>query len=366
MTPDPHVTPPPWPLTDERIRVAMDRMLSDGSWGRYHGPHCDALKSELTAFHEIEHVHLCSSGTSAVELALRAANVRSGDEVVLAAYDYKANFANVLTLGAKPVLVDTLPGIPVMDPAQLAAAMTPGVKAVICSHLHGCMAPIDRIIEVARQSHATVIEDACQVQGASIHNRRAGTIGDVGVLSFGGSKLLTAGRGGAVLTQNAGIAQRLRLYTQRGNDAYPLSEMQAAVLLPQLQQLDERNQQRSHAVGTIRDALAPTAPLQMIAPVSDYIRPAWYKLAFRYDAPGSESRIDFASRMRSLGIALDPGFQALHLTHAKSRFRPFGDLSNASLLHDQLLTLHHPVLLSDDTNLQHLIGELGKSSGGVE
>ena len=351
---DPEVTPPPWPLTDERIRAAMESMLSDGSWGRYHGPHCDALRSELATFHGTEHVHLCSSGTSAIELALRAANVSPGDEVVLAAYDYKANFANVLTVGAKPVLIDTLPGIPVMDPEQLAAAMTPGTKAVISSHLHGCMAPIDQIVEVAHRNEVVVIEDACQVPGASINNRRAGAIGDVGVLSFGGSKLLTAGRGGAVLTQNAGIAQRLRLYTQRGNDAYPLSEMQAAVLLPQLQQLDERNQQRSQAVEKIREALSSTSALQLIAPVSEHVRPAWYKLAFHYNGAESESRDDFARRMRSAGIALDPGFSALHLTHAKSRFRPVGSLPNASQLHDQLLTLHHPVLLSGDATLRRV------------
>ena len=79
-----------------------------------------------------------------------------------------------------------------------------------------------------------MIEDACQAPGAMLEGRRAGTFGDVGVLSFGGSKLLTSGRGGAVLTSDAHMAQRIRLYTQRGNEAYPLSEMQAAVVLPQL------------------------------------------------------------------------------------------------------------------------------------
>ena len=88
-------------------------MVQDGSWGRYHGPHCDRLRDALAEFHDVEHVILCSSGTVAVELALRSVKVQPGDEVVLAAYDYKANFANALTLQATPVLVDTLPGAPV-------------------------------------------------------------------------------------------------------------------------------------------------------------------------------------------------------------------------------------------------------------
>ena len=135
-----------------------------------------------------------------IELALRAAQVQSGDEVILAAYDYKANFANVLAVGATPVLIDTLPGLPVPDADLISAAISKRTKAIICSHLHGCLAPVDQIRAIAKEHGVIVIEDACQSVGATIQNRAAGTIGDIGVLSFGGSKLLTAGRGGAVLT----------------------------------------------------------------------------------------------------------------------------------------------------------------------
>ena len=115
---------PDWPITDDAIRDVFDRMLQDGSWGRYHGPHCDALRNTLSEFHAVEHVALTSSGTSAVELALRAAQVQPGDEVILCAYDYKANFANVVTLGATPVLVDSLPGLPVPNVDQVANAVS--------------------------------------------------------------------------------------------------------------------------------------------------------------------------------------------------------------------------------------------------
>ena len=188
---DHSASPWAWPVDDAAVRLAMEEMIADGSWGRYHGPHCDALRTALAEFYSVEHVHLCSSGTSAVELALRASNVHSGDEVILAAYDYKANFANVLTLGAGPVLVDTLVGRPVLDPDQLTSALTPSTRAIICSHLHGCMAPIKGIAEFANEYKLTLIEDACQVPGARIDGRRAGSVGHVGVLSFGGSKLMT-------------------------------------------------------------------------------------------------------------------------------------------------------------------------------
>ncbi len=333
-----------WPITDDAVRLAVEQMLTDGSWGRYHGPHCDSLREALRDYHGVDHALLCSSGTSAVELALRAVNVSAGDEVILCAYDYKANFANVLALGARPVLIDSLPHRPVPDPQQIASAVSSATKAIICSHLHGCLAPIDEICGFAEQHGLSVIEDACQVPGARLQGRRAGSIGDVGVLSFGGSKLLTSGRGGAVLTNNARTAQRIRLYTQRGNDAYPLSEMQAAVLLPQLKQLDARNQRRGRAVELIRSLLATGSTLQVIQDSAPDSETAWYKVPLMFTSDSPSSRDELESRCDSLPF--DPGFPALHLIHAQSRFRAVGDLNQATELHRGLLTLHHPVLLN--------------------
>ena len=148
--------PWPWPTPDSDVRIAIEQLLADGSWGRYHGPHCMALCDKLARYFDVDHVHLCSSGTSAVELALRGSNVRSGDEVILAAYDYKANFVNVLTVGARPVLVDTLPERPVLNPDLLDAALSSSTKAIICSHLHGCLAPIEQLAEFAAKHHLVV------------------------------------------------------------------------------------------------------------------------------------------------------------------------------------------------------------------
>jgi len=372
---DSHAQPmgdfPSWPITDDAIREVFAAMLQDGSWGRYHGPHCDQLRDDLAEFHDVEHVILTSSGTSAVELALRSAKVEPGDEVILAAYDYKANFANVISLGATPVLVDTLPGVPVLDPDQLPAAVTATTKAIVCSHLHGSFAPMDQITKFAGQHGLPVIEDACQSTGGMLDGRMAGSIGDVGVLSFGGSKLMTAGRGGAVLTNDAALAQRIRLYTQRGNDAYPLSEMQAAVLLPQLKQLSKRNQQRLKAVEVFLSELSNRPITSAVAPavdVSSSTVPAFYKLALRFDdAGGLMTRDELAAAARAAGVALDPGFPSLHKIHAKRRFRAVGDLPSATALHDQLLILHHPVLLQslqEVSDAARRITEVGRGTHG--
>lgn len=343
--------PVPWPEVDAAAQSAMQ----DGSWGRYHGPHCRQLVEDLAAFHSAEHVQLCSSGTVAVELALRGAKVQPGDEVLLAAYDFKANFQNVLAIGAVPVLVDLDPDTWQLNPQALEEARSEKTKAVIASHLHGGLVDMAAVCEFARPHGIVVIEDACQATGASVgdssaETKPAGMTGDVGVLSFGGSKLLTSGRGGAVLTNRADIAQRIRLYTQRGNDAYPLSELQAAVLLPQLTKLDEFNSTRLERASQLARRVEERGhPLKPLAPLTGAAkeRPAFYKLGFRY--PGEAlSRDRLCSALRLDGVALDPGFRALHRTHGRRRFRAPGSLTQADCADEMCVMLHHPILLENE------------------
>jgi len=171
--------------------------------------------------------------------------------------------------------------------------------------------------------------------------------GDVGVLSFGGSKLLTAGRGGTVLTNRPDVITRMRRYGFRGNDAYPLSELQAAVLLPQLEQLDSRRAERRRRVGEFWELLADVPALTPLHVVTGPDEPDFYKVGIRYnsEACGGLSRAMFAAAMQAEGIALFPGFRGLHLIHARSRFRQTDELSEATRADSDWLVLHHPVLL---------------------
>jgi dTDP-4-amino-4,6-dideoxygalactose transaminase len=254
-----------------------------------------------------------------------------------------------------PVLVDINPDSGQIDTAQLDAARSSRTKAIIASHLHGGTVAMPALRAFADQHGLTVIEDACQMPGAAVQGRVAGTWGNVGVLSFGGSKLLTAGRGGALVTRDADIVQRIRLQTQRGNDAYPLSELQAAVLVPQLDRLAERNQLRSENVARLRELLSSVVGLRSFAETESSApsRPGFYKLGFWFDPTAFGcSREDFACGMRAAGIAFDPGFRALHLTHARGRFRAVNDLPHATCADETVLVLHHPVLLGNAEDLQ--------------
>lgn len=357
---------PDWPIPDDAVNSVFRQLVHDGSWGRYHGPHCDALRQQLAGQFQAEHVHLCSSGTAAIELSLRGAGVTSGDEVLLADYDFKANFVNVLLLGATPVLVDTIADEPTPDLAAIAAAISERTKAVIVSHLHGCLSPIRELRELAESRGVIVIEDVCQCPGARIAGRMAGAWGHVAAFSFGGSKLLTAGRGGAVLTSDATIVQRIRLYTQRGNEAYPLSEMQAAVLIPQLQSLAARNRVRESRVSRLAAQLSPQHLTVVRAISDDASSPAFYKVAVLLRADCDRDQLQqICGRLRNAGVAVDPAFPALHLTHSARRFRAVSGFPHATRFHNQLMILHHPVLLMEEPAIDRVAELLNRAAAGM-
>jgi dTDP-4-amino-4,6-dideoxygalactose transaminase len=349
--------PPEWPLADEAILDALRRAYLDGSWGRYHGGHVARLERRLAEIHRVDHVLSCGSGTFAVELALRALKVGPGDEVVMAAYDYGGNFLSVHAVGAHPVLIDVDGANWNLAPENLAAAFGPATRAVIVSHLHGGLVPMRDVREIAERRGVAVIEDAAQVPGARVQGRQAGAWGDVGILSFGGSKLLTACRGGAILTNRADVAQRARLWLQRGNHVCPLSELQAAVLDPQLDRLAERNARRLGAVRLLERQLLNVPGLRPFRnrPLEDS-EPSFYKLGLQLDAERSGlDREPFVSALRAEGIAVDAGFRALHVGRSPSRWRGIGPLPEAERAHHGAMVLHHPILLGNEDDVMEIV-----------
>jgi dTDP-4-amino-4,6-dideoxygalactose transaminase len=347
--------PPNWPVPDADVLAALQAAYTDGSWGKYHGPSVPALEERLARHHDVDHVIACASGTFAVELALRALKIGPGDEVVLAAYDYGGNFLSVHAVGAQPVLVDVAQANWNLDPEKLPAAVGPATRALLISHLHGGVVPMREIMSFAAARGLRVIEDAAQLPGALIQGRRAGTWGDVGVLSFGGSKLLTAGRGGALLTRQADVHQRARVWLHRGNHVCPLSELQAAVLVPQLEKLDARNAHRAANVSLLRERLRDVPGLRPFENPWPDVQPGYYKLGFQFDASSfGMSRERFVMALRAEGIAFDEGFRALQVGRSPSRFRPSGDLAEAGRAHQGALVLHHPVLLGTAADVEEI------------
>jgi perosamine synthetase len=174
--------------------------------------------------------------------------------------------------------------------------------------------------------------------------------------------LLTAGRGGALLTCRADVYQRLRLLLHRaGNLLYPLSELQAAVLAPQLDQLDERNIRRRRAVALLAEHLNDMPGLRLFGPRLADGEPCYYKVGFQFDAEGfGLTRERFTAAVRAEGIALDSGFRAFHIGRSPDRFRRVGSLVEAERAHAGAVVLHHPILLGDDAAVSQVAEAMRK------
>jgi dTDP-4-amino-4,6-dideoxygalactose transaminase len=349
--------PPDWPPADDDVRAALEAAWRDGSWGRYDGGHVHRLQERLAADFGVPYALACGSGTFAVELALRALLVGPGDEVVLAAYDYPGNFLAVHAVGARPVLADVDADNWNLAPEALATALGPATKAVLASHLHGGLVPMREVTALCAERGVAVIEDAAQAPGARVQGRRAGAWGDAGVLSFGGSKLLSAGRGGALLTRRADVLQRARLVLLRGNVVCPLSELQAAVLLPQLDRLPERHARRARAAALLAECLAGVPGLRPFRNRAEG-EPAYYKFGLQLDAAFGLPRARLAAAVRAEGIALDEGFRALHAGRSPRRWRSAGPLPEADRAHAGALVLHHPILLGSDADVRQVADAL--------
>lgn len=348
--------PPDWPPRDPLIEEVLRQAYHEGWWGKYQAGQCDRLETRLREIHRLEHVLLCGSGNFAVELGLRALRIGPGDEVLLSDYDYPGNFLSIHAVGATPVLVDVQPGDWNLSLDAVREAIGPATRAILASHLHGGRVPMRALTSLAREKGIRIVEDAAQAAGATIEGQPAGTWGDVGILSFGGSKLLSAGRGGALLTRHAEVAQRARGFlTRAGNLVCPLSELQAALLLPQVNQLEERTNQRWRNVQALCAAMAGIPGIEPFVTAGADATPAFYKLGFRLEPTAfGLSRDVVVQALRAEGFAVDAGFAAAHATRSPKRYRQGSALTESSRAHHGCVMLHHPVLLESAASMQAL------------
>ena len=332
-----------WPPRNETIAAALSSVYQSGDWGRYHGEQTDLLKSKLSGYFSRSHVHLVCSGTLAIELALRGLGIQPNDEVILAAYDFPGNFRSIEVIGARPVLADIVGDSWSLSAESFEAALSPATKAVIVSSLHGGLADIEAICSIAAQHNVRVIEDVCQVPGALVKQRRVGSFGDVAVLSFGGSKLLSAGRGGALLTNDESVWQRINVFKDRGNDTFPLSQLQAAVLNPQIDSLDDDNSLRSQNARHLIERTSLIDGVEGLVFTSGQ-QPVFYKVAWL--VASCQQRAALLALAQQHELPLFEGFRGFVKRSERRCGKPVS-LHHSEQAAEATVLLHHPMLLAD-------------------
>jgi len=240
------------------------------------GPEVAAFEERFAAYCGVRHCVALNSGTSALHLALLAAGVGPGDEVITVSMTFVATTAAILYCGAKPVFVDVDPDTWTMDPNLVKAAITPRTKAILPVHLHGLMADMDPIIEVADRAGLIVIEDAAQAHGSEYRGLRAGSIGDIGCFSFYPGKNLGAyGEAGAAVTNSSDLARQLALLRDWGQESkynhvlpgynFRMDGIQAAVLNVKMAYIESWTEARQ-AVASHYDRLLARAQFKRPAP----------------------------------------------------------------------------------------------------
>lgn len=271
------------------------------------GPQVVKFEESIAAYLGVDHAIGLASGTDALVIALRALNIGDGDEVIIPAYTFFATAGTVMSVSAKPVIVDVDPQSYQIDVSKIEAAITPKTKAIIPVHLYGHPAEMNPILEISRKHGLKVIEDNAQGFGAEYLGKKTGSFGDIGCLSFFPTKNLGAyGDGGAVVTNDPALAEQMRMLRAHGWKKKYYSEMvgynsrldamQAAILQAKFPYLDSWNEKRRELSKRYTEHLAP---LGIVTPVER----EWAKHVYHLYIIRSEKRDALQAFLKEKGIA---------------------------------------------------------------
>ena len=288
---------PAWPVFGEEEEAALLRTLRSGKWGRLDGDEVAQFERRFADYHQAKHAIAVVNGTVSLRVALLAAGIEAGDEVIVPPYTFLATATAVVEANATPIFADIQLPTFNLDPQAVEAAVTPRTKAIIPVHLGGLPVDMTAIMEIARRHGLTLIEDAAHAHGAAYKGRRVGAIGHLGSFSFQSTKNLTCGEGGIILTNDDQLAERCRSIHNCGRIAggawyehhvmsgnYRLGEFQGAILNAQLSRFDTQAETRERNALYLAERLArlPGVATQTRGP--DCTRHGYHLFLIRLDA----------------------------------------------------------------------------------
>ncbi len=395
---------PRWPVVDEATEIAVARAVRTGRWsltGAYNGD--QPYERRFAArFADLVGVPYCVStdhGSSALTLALQALGIGAGDEVVVPVLTWVATASAVLAVNAVPVFADVDPGTGCLSVASLQSALTERTRAILPVHLHCRMADVDALGALARDRGLALVEDCAQAHGARWSGAVAGSFGDAGAFSMQQGKVLTCGEGGAVTTSDAGCydrLQQLRADSRRYPEHEPalghpylvdvgevmgtnlcLGELQAALLLDQLDRLEAQLDTRAAAADVLDESLGGLDGLAPLERDPRLERPSVFEYAVRR-APeafaGAPTEVVCRALEAELGVRVMQTDRPLHQNilyrpensprwrEAAGRARPAPGtrFPEAEALYDELVLLPHRVLLADPGRMEQVVEAFAK------
>lgn len=318
---------PEWPVYDERDIEAVTRVVRSSNWGGYPYPGVETSRF-VEAFLKLQggkYGVLMTNGTVTMEIALRAANIGWGDEVIVPAYTFQATAAAPMAAGAVPVIVDVDPNTYCIDPKAAEAAITDRTRAIIPVHLGAQMADMDAIMELAEKYNLIVVEDCAHAHGAKWRGQGAGTIGHFGSFSMQSSKIMTAGEGGFLICRDQEMAYRAmslidcgrphdpneEIFTMGAN--YRVSELQAALLNVAIERFPAQARQREELAAYMDEALSEISGVRVLPHDPRHTTRSFYRYVFAIDPATFGADHDVVCvALHMEGVPCWTGYEAMH------------------------------------------------------
>jgi dTDP-4-amino-4,6-dideoxygalactose transaminase len=323
---------PEWPVHDERDIEAATRVIKSGRWGGYPypGPETVNFQAKFAEMQGGGYPVAMANGTVTMEVALRAADIGWGDEVIVPAYTFQATAAAPMAAGAIPVIVDIDPQTYTIDPKAIEAAITEKTRAIIPVHLGAQMADMDAIMAIAETHDLIVIEDCAHAHGAKWDGKGAGTIGHFGSFSLQSSKILTSGEGGVLLCRTKELAAKAAgiINCGRSHDPetlqetgtnftfganYRMSELACALAAVGLERFPEQAKQRESMLAYMEESLSEVPGVRLLERDPRHTTRSFYRFIFAIDPKvfGAEHE-EVCYALDAEGVGCWVGYEAMH------------------------------------------------------
>jgi len=311
-----------WPMSTQAEADALNDVLTSTKWGGqpFPGKHATAFAKKFAEAHTAKYAQCVNTGTVAIQAALKAIDIRPGDEVIVPAYTWEGTVGPVLLLNAVPVFVDVDPETYCLDAKLIERVITAKTRAILQVHLGMRFADMDAILRIAAKHKLKVIEDCAHAHGGMWNGKGAGSMGDLGAFSFQSSKLITSGEGGVVITNNLEYMERVQSYINAGRASltdqfhhrivgfnYRLGEFQAAVLGPQLERLPQQVAIRESNMKHLESRLRNTPAIGLLKPEPRITSLAPYGYVLKYFSSKAKDipRAAFVAALQLEGIPCD-------------------------------------------------------------
>lgn len=375
----------PWPSFTSAEADAVSKVLLSNKVNYWTGQECREFEKEFAAFAQTQYAVAVANGTVALDLALKALGIGTGDDVIVTSRTFLASASSIVTAGANPVFADVELDSQNISRRTIEAVLTPKTKAIICVHLAGWMCDMDPIMQLAEEKGIWVIEDCAQAHGAFYKGQSAGSIGHIGAWSFCQDKIMTTGgEGGMVTTNDENLWKKMWSYKDHGknfdsiyNKQHPpgfrwlhdsfgtnwrMMEMQAVIGRLQLQKMPEWTQVRNAHMRRVLASFENNPYFTVAMPPANYVHAAYkaYVQVNTAQLPEGWSRDRIMAEINALGVPCFSGScSEVYLEKAfdGTPWRPEQRLVNAkSLGESSLMFLVHPTL--SDSNMQKTVDSI--------